>query len=99
PYTSAVSKNVTPRSTAACKSEIMSFLSFGGPYPKLMPMQPSPMADTSNPLFPSFRFFILWRVRYLLGRNHHFNRFPIVHCTVTIRNGVKADRSVEHATG
>ena len=31
PYTSAVSKNVTPRSTAAWRSIVISFLSFGGP--------------------------------------------------------------------
>jgi hypothetical protein len=31
PYTSAVSKNVIPRSTAACSKEIISCLSLGGP--------------------------------------------------------------------
>src|SRR5262249_9863723 len=31
----------------------------GGPYPKLRPMQPRPMADTSSPLFPSLRFCML----------------------------------------
>ena len=29
-----------------------------GPYPKLMPMQPSPSAETSRPLLPSLRFCI-----------------------------------------
>src|SRR3982074_2868086 len=59
PYTSAVSKNVTPRSTAARISEIPSFLSMAGPKPKLIPMQPSPRAETSRLLLPSLRFFIV----------------------------------------
>src|ERR1700690_3427491 len=59
PYTSAVSKNVMPRSTAAWRRAVISFLSFGGPYEKLIPMQPSPIADTSKLLFPSFRFSIV----------------------------------------
>src|ERR1700736_5224722 len=59
PYTSAVSKNVTPRSTAARISEIPSFLSTAGPRPKLSPMQPSPMADISRLLFPSLRFCMI----------------------------------------
>src|SRR5438128_11151725 len=37
PYTSAVSKNVTPRSTAVRMREIISDLSAGGPYEKLIP--------------------------------------------------------------
>src|SRR5207245_9810002 len=59
PYTSAVSKKVTPRSTADRISEIISFLSAGGPRPKLIPMQPSPRAETSKLLFPSLRFCIV----------------------------------------
>src|SRR4029077_17702774 len=35
----------------------------------------------------------------LLGFNHHLNGFPIVHRAVTIRNVVKADGPIEHATG
>ena len=35
-----MSKNVTPRSTAACRREIISCLSFGGPYDQLIPIQP-----------------------------------------------------------
>ena len=31
---------------------------WGGPYEKLIPMQPKPMAETSKLLFPSFRFCI-----------------------------------------
>src|ERR1022692_3652181 len=58
PYTSAVSKNVMPRSTAARRREVISCLSLGGPYEKLIPMQPSPRAETSRPLFPSLRFCI-----------------------------------------
>src|SRR5438477_1382357 len=48
-----------PRSTAARIREIISCLSLAGPRPKLIPMQPSPIAETSRPLFPSLRFFIL----------------------------------------
>src|ERR1700683_3655400 len=58
PYTSAVSKNVTPRSTAACSSAIISCLSLAGPNPKLIPMHPNPSADTSSPPLPSLRFCI-----------------------------------------
>ena len=31
---------------------------FGAPRPKLIPMQPSPSAETSGPCFPSLRIFI-----------------------------------------
>src|SRR5580658_3556049 len=48
-----------PRSTAVRIREIISFVSPGGPKPKLIPMQPSPMADTSKLLFPSLRFCIV----------------------------------------
>src|SRR2546425_6037744 len=58
PYTSAVSKNVTPRSTAVRMREIISDLSAGGPYEKLIPIQPSPRAETSSWLLPSVRFSI-----------------------------------------
>jgi hypothetical protein len=37
-------------------SEMASCLSMGEPYAELIPMQPSPMADTSRLLFPSLRF-------------------------------------------
>src|SRR5438270_1334392 len=58
PYTSAVSKNVTPRSTAARISEIPCCLSIAGPNPKLIPMQPRPIAETSRLFLPRLRFFI-----------------------------------------
>src|SRR5215216_3001799 len=66
PYTSAVSKNVTPRSTAARITAMPCCRSTAGPRPELMPMQPSPIAETSNPLFPSLRcsipsFLSCWR--------------------------------------
>jgi hypothetical protein len=32
-----------------------SFVSVAGPKPKLSPMQPRPIAETSKPLFPSLR--------------------------------------------
>jgi len=50
---------VTPRSTAAWRSAVISFLSFAGPYDQLIPMQPKPMAETSKLLFPSLRFCIV----------------------------------------
>jgi hypothetical protein len=59
PYASAVSKNVTPRSIAAWIKRIISCLSLAAPYAPLMPMQPSPSAETSKPLLPSARFFML----------------------------------------
>src|SRR6267142_2707176 len=37
-----------PCSTAARRRAIISCLSFGGPYPKLIPMQPSPNADKAD---------------------------------------------------
>jgi hypothetical protein len=39
---------VMPRSTADRISEIISCLSLGGPWEKLIPMQPSPRAETSR---------------------------------------------------
>jgi hypothetical protein len=51
PQTSALSKNVTPRSTAARISGIPSCLSMAGPQPKLMPLQPSPIGETSKFFF------------------------------------------------
>src|SRR5271170_4630702 len=59
PYASAVSKKVTPLSYASRMSAIAASFSIGCPYPKLIPMQPKPMAETSRPLFPSARFFIV----------------------------------------
>ena len=58
PYASAVSKNVTPRSTALRNNAIISVRSAGGPYEALIPIQPSPSADTSKPLLPSLRVSI-----------------------------------------
>src|SRR6266513_2732377 len=84
-----------PRSTAARSSAIISRLFFGGPYPKLIPMQPSPIAETSKPLFPSSRFCIfetltsdvssqLSTISYQLFRSFrfqrsHVDREPIFH--------------------
>jgi len=34
---------------------VISYLSFGGPYEKVMPIQPRPRAETSRPLFSSGR--------------------------------------------
>src|SRR4029077_15577846 len=40
-------------------SDIPSFLSRAGAYMTLIPIQPSPMAETSRLLFPSLRFFMM----------------------------------------
>src|ERR1700722_6276330 len=45
-----------PRSTAERNRDTISCLSPAGPYAKLMPMQPSPSADTSRPVVPRVRF-------------------------------------------
>jgi hypothetical protein len=55
---SAVSKKVTPRSTAVRMSEIISCRSGRSLYPPVMLMQPSPIAETSRPLDPSLRVCI-----------------------------------------
>src|SRR5512143_1184970 len=66
PYTSAVSKKVIPRSTAVRRKAIISCLSVGLS-PKLILMQPSPRAETSSPLFPSFRFCISYSYLFVTG--------------------------------
>src|SRR5262245_52376647 len=53
---SAVSRKLTPSSKARLIVASDSFSS-PAPYAKLIPIQPSPMADTSNSL-PNLRFFI-----------------------------------------
>ena len=58
PYTSAVSKKVTPPSNRRPDDGQAVFALAAGPYPKLMPMQPKPSADTSSPLVPNIRFCI-----------------------------------------
>src|SRR5438105_2247093 len=112
PYTSAVSKKVTPRSTADRISEIISFLSAGGPRPKLMPMQPSPSAETSRLLFPSLRFCIVspFRRRHVLrladgpfragasGLDHDLDRFAFVHRPVAVRHLIEARDPIEDST-
>jgi len=60
PTHSIMTKNVMPRSTAVRRSAIISCLSAGGPYEKLIPMQPNPKAETSRPLFPNVRFCIVF---------------------------------------
>ena len=58
PYTSAVSKNVMPWSTAWRRNATMSGRSGDGPKLWLMPMQPRPMGETvSSP--PSVRVVML----------------------------------------
>jgi hypothetical protein len=65
-----VSKNVTPRSTAARSSAIDAAFSGNGLYECVIPMQPSPIAETSSPLVPNVRFFIdsLLVIACLIGR-------------------------------
>jgi hypothetical protein len=48
-----------PRSSAVRISEIIACLPAGGPKPKLIPMQPRPMAETSRLLLPGLRFCIV----------------------------------------
>src|SRR5581483_1389102 len=57
PYTCAVSKNVTPRSTACRIKRMPSSFGGNGGNDWLRPMQPSPSADTSSPC-PSRRVSI-----------------------------------------
>src|SRR4029453_16679414 len=64
----------------------------------------SPCSRVRSPTHPTRSFqvcaFSLCEVlNNLLGRDHHFDRFPIIHCPVTIRNAVKADGPIEHSTG
>jgi len=59
PYISAVSRNVTPISTACLMSLIISSSGLGAPYAILMPMQPNPNCDTSSPSVPSFTLGML----------------------------------------
>ncbi len=59
PYTSAVSKNVTPSSTASRRSETISARSGAMPYDEVVPMQPKPIAETSGPSVPSLRVCII----------------------------------------
>src|SRR5882724_2351545 len=59
PYVSAVSKKVTPRSNAARIRLMASDASVAGPYPMVRPIHPSPSAETSSPLFPCVRVFVL----------------------------------------
>src|SRR5947199_214565 len=67
----------TARSTAACSSVVIFVLSFGGPYDQLMPMQPSPIAETSRLLLPSLRFCI-----FLFLFAHAVNSVPRPHASV-----------------
>jgi len=61
------SKKVTPRSTAAWRREIISFLSGSGWYDQLIPMHPSPSSEASRLLFPSLRFSIVLRLLHSVG--------------------------------
>src|SRR4030095_5058451 len=74
------------------------------PYPSAGRTQSSfPCSRVRSPTLPTRSFqvcaFSFCKVlNNLLGRDHHFDRFPIIHCPVTIRNGVKADGPIEHST-
>src|SRR5882724_11611044 len=63
-----------PRSTAAWRRSVISFLSLGGPYEKLIPMQPSPMAETSRLLLPSLRFCTVAPLKRLSDFEIRFER-------------------------
>src|SRR5262249_31902034 len=49
--------------------------------------------------FTKFALFHSVGVKYLLGRDHHLDGFPIVHRPVTVRNIVKTHGPIEHAAG
>ena len=57
-------KKVMPRSTAARMRAMPSCSLTAGPYAWLSPMQPSPIADTSNPLLPRVRLIIACSLRF-----------------------------------
>src|SRR6266536_4322661 len=95
PYASAVSKNVTPRSTAVRISTIISCLSAAGPYPKLMPMQPSPTAETSRLLFPSVRLCMASPSEF----DQDLDRLALVHRPVALGHPVDVRDPVEDAAG
>src|SRR5215218_3871561 len=92
PYASAVSKNVTPRSTATA---IISCLSAAGPYPKLMPMQPSPTAETSRLLFPSVRLCMASPSEL----DQDLDRLALVHRPVAVGHPADVRDPVEDAAG
>ena len=46
-----------------------SAFSAAGPYPKLIPIQPRPIADTSTPLFPNLRF-CMTKYQISIGLRH-----------------------------
>jgi hypothetical protein len=68
-----------PRSTAFRIRAIISFLSAAEP--KLIPMRPSPMAETSRSLFPSLRFCIVPLKMKLLGHFIHKNILASWYCS------------------
>jgi hypothetical protein len=79
---------------------VISCLSLGGPYEKLIPMQPSPKAETSKLLFPSLRFCISTRSEPFLclqvrvcGRRNGIPILPI-NCLFLLGTGRTAHRKV-----
>lgn len=65
-----MSKRVTPRSTAVRINATASFFAVGGPRPKLSPMQPRPIAETSRPFLPRIRLFMMVLRSFRRGRRH-----------------------------
>ncbi len=67
PYASAVSKSVTPRSTAARMIAIPSGRPVTGPYTPSRPMQPYPMTETASLPLPSVRVFMAILTFWCIG--------------------------------
>src|SRR5882724_8234146 len=66
----------------------------------------SPCSRVRSPTLPTrsfqvcaFAFCYVAFVNNISGRNHDLDGFPIVHCAVTVRNAVKINGTIEHATG
>src|ERR1035438_2757728 len=76
-----------PRSTAARSRETISCLSGGGPYEKLIPMQPSPSAETSRLLLPNLRFCIVYPHLQVRAR-HPGSGIPILrnYCLILLQH-------------
>src|SRR5207253_3973890 len=92
---SAVSKKVTPRSTAVRMRAIISCLSAAGPYPKLMPMQPSRRPRLPGCFFQAFASVL--RLRSKL--DHDLDRLAFLHRAITLGHLVDAHDPVEDPTG
>src|SRR5262249_48131089 len=60
----------------------------------------SPCSQVRSSTLPT-RFFQVCAFSFcnVLGIHHHLDGFPIVHRTVTVRNAIKTDGTIEHSPG